>query len=262
MLNEPEVDQKLLAELEQSLSGLAHLKYPLAYNSVGSTNDEALRLEKAQGHGGTVIMAERQENGRGRRNRTWRAGSGDIIMSILLRRSVLPKEFLLLPFIPAVAILRACLSFDINVSLKWPNDIIFMPQLKKLGGILIENVFDGDGLSASIIGIGLNIEERPDLLADVPHAGFLRNYSQVNRKDLLKAILTEFDKLLPLKAESLLKEYEANCATIGRRVWLKIDNKNVQALAKGINKDGALVVNDGIKDHLILAGDINFSLEY
>lgn len=257
-------DKILLAELQNATVGLKHLKQCFAYQSVSSTNDIALELEALGQKSGTIIMAASQFNGRGRLLRSWHSGLGDIIMSIILRAEYLPQSWSLLPFMPAVAILRGLKSLGLKVKLKWPNDIVYLENesIKKLGGILIENVFLKDSLSASIIGIGLNLEKRPELSLEVPHAGFIHSYAPLSREDVLKSILFWFDQIIIGDKVNLLKEYEENCATIGRMVYLKTPNGPIMARAKGIDKTGALVVNDSIKDHLILAGDINFSLDY
>lgn len=263
-------DEELLAELKAATCGLLHIKHSLAYKSLGSTNDEAMELLKAGAKSGTVIMASSQLRGRGRLSRSWHSKSGDIAMSIVLCRPSLPDEEWLLPMIPALAVLRALEFLGLQAMLKWPNDIVLVlaHEIKKFGGILIENAFDERGLKASIIGIGLNIENRPDMLKEVPHAGFLKSYLPlISRKMVISGILHELDAILSAMKEpdfkySLLKEYEDALATIGRRVLISTEKGEIQALAKGIGPQGSLLVNDGKSDRLIFAGDVNFKIGY
>lgn len=271
-------DQRLLAELKEAICGLSHIKHPFAYESLSSTNDFALLFAKSGADSGTIIMTSRQFCGRGRLERSWYAGEGDIIMSIILNQPFLPKEWWLLPMIPAVAIVRALLKLGVNAKLKWPNDIVVeklahegavlgFADMRKLGGILIENIFC-KGLSSSIIGIGINIKRREELQEVVAHAGFLASYlPKIERKSVLRKILCEFDELIshldrPDFSSTLVKAYEENCATIGRKVILCTKEGGITAWAKGLGKEGSLVVNDGIKDHLIFAGDVGFVIDH
>lgn len=264
--------EELKLELKEATAGLSYES--LSYQVLGSTNDEALRLADSV-KSMTIVAAQNQLKGRGRLERSWASGAGDIMMSIILKEPHLPECWWLLSMIPAVAILRGLESLGVLVKLKWPNDIVIIHQpetlapgfadTKKLGGILVENSFSRT-LSASIIGIGLNIEVRKELLKTVPHAGFLKSYSPfISRALVLKCVLFEFEKIIfslkePDFKKNLVSEYEENCTTIGRKVQFGTQDGQKTAIAIGLNCDGALVVNDGIKDYLVVAGDVGFMI--
>lgn len=134
----------------------------IEHNNIDSTNNYAMRLidaDKAQ-HGMT-ITAQTQNGGRGQRGNTWVDTPG---MSLLMSIIVNPKRPISNQFAynaaVAVAIANVLQKMDDNwrVYVKWPNDIIVND--KKAGGVLIENVLRGNQWTYSIIGIGLNVNQR------------------------------------------------------------------------------------------------------
>lgn len=128
-----------------------------------SSNSHLMRLlEKEKLPEGTVVLAERQEQGRGQRGTHWESEPGqNITLSLLLRPVFLKadEQFLLSK---AVAVSVADLISSLLPSLppaqvKWPNDIYLVD--KKVAGILIENSVSGNNLSHSVIGIGINVNQ-------------------------------------------------------------------------------------------------------
>ena len=135
-----------------------------------STNNYAMRVidaDKAQA--GTLIVAGRQEAGKGQRGRSWQdEPGGSLLMSLIIQpqRTVI-QQF---AFSAAVAVAVATVAGEIvgpeKVSIKWPNDLIIKD--KKSGGILIENVLRGSQWSYAVAGIGINVNQSD--FSDLPHA--------------------------------------------------------------------------------------------
>lgn len=267
------IDQDLQRKLNEAILGLTHFTSGLAFISLDSTNDYALKLEKSGAPSGTVVIAAEQTNGRGRLNRSWLMQKGDIALSIILRPPHLPGNLATLPMMPALAAVLGLAELNIDVKLKWPNDIVIQSQEKerllyfsyfrKVGGILVENVFRNDALAASIIGMGLNLQFNESLKLAVPHAGFLAEVNNnVSQGGCLKSFFGAMDKIISSisnhPSEQILAQYQEHCATLGMRVEAMVSGIKVCGYATKVREDGALVLNDGLNEHIVFAGDVTF----
>ena len=127
--------------------------------SVDSTNEEAKR-HISDIDNLSVLSALEQTAGRGQRGNTWTSNAGENLMfSIVLKSPVLMAEdHFALNEIAALSVTEFLSTYGIKAQIKWPNDIYV--DEKKICGILIENSFRGKSISSSIIGIGLNINQR------------------------------------------------------------------------------------------------------
>ena len=119
------------------------------YKSLDSTNDEAKKLITSESE--YIIYTKKQKNGRGQYDRKWLSKNG-LTFSIVLK-----KENSNYSSIVPIAIKNYFKEKGIEVTIKQPNDIYY--NNKKLGGILVENVYCEDKYDKTIIGIGLNINE-------------------------------------------------------------------------------------------------------
>ncbi|MBY0435967.1 MAG: biotin--[acetyl-CoA-carboxylase] ligase [Cyclobacteriaceae bacterium] len=150
---------------------------------------------------GTVIITDHQTAGRGQRGNVWEAEAGkNLMFSFLLRPSFLP---------PAAQFnLNMCISLAVaavmqqevpqSVRLKWPNDIFVND--KKIGGILIENQIQANTITASCVGIGLNVNQER---FSHPRAASLHNFSQLthDRSEVFEQLLKKLeDEYLKLRA--------------------------------------------------------------
>ena len=133
-------------------------------DTIDSTNSEALR-RLPELESGTVLAAREQTAGRGQRGNTWFTEPGkNLTFSIVLKfgEGGLPPlratEAFWLNYVISVAVADFLQSHAIWCKVKWPNDVYVGKN--KICGILIENALTGNGLAASVIGIGLNINQR------------------------------------------------------------------------------------------------------
>jgi BirA family biotin operon repressor/biotin-[acetyl-CoA-carboxylase] ligase len=139
-----------------------------AYDTLGSTNAEALSLARGGEHGPLWVTAQRQTAGRGRRGNAWVSEPGNLYATLLLTESVPPGRAPELCFVAALALHDAVTSLfpplagggmKERVKVKWPNDLLI--DGRKLSGILIEAESTG-GRGAVAIGIGVNCAHHPD----------------------------------------------------------------------------------------------------
>jgi BirA family transcriptional regulator, biotin operon repressor / biotin---[acetyl-CoA-carboxylase] ligase len=267
------IDREFQRQIDEILLGLCHLKTAFVYDSLSSTNDHAHLLEQEQATSGTLVLASRQTQGRGRLNRSWLMAEGDIALSIIMRPPFIPRNWALLSMLPAITMVEALANLSICVRLKWPNDLIipgddpkvplsYLGNYRKVGGILIENVFRNNQMAASIVGVGLNITANPKLYEQVPHASSLQILDPaIDRLAVLRQFLTCFDQKLmclnnPDFEQSILSDYTNNCETLGRFVVVNHADKTISGQAVAIKPDGSLVLQDGTFQHIILAGDV------
>jgi BirA family biotin operon repressor/biotin-[acetyl-CoA-carboxylase] ligase len=171
-----------------------------------------------------VLKTLKQTNGRGRYKRVWESDD-DLIFSILF------KEKKLNHIVAPLAICMALEKYDLNVGIKWPNDIYL--DSKKLCGILIEDIYE-TSLKASIVGIGLNIAKKND------DYQYLAKYITIDKDFLLKSILEKYNELLNMNLIELIQNYKKYSIIIGKA----ISYKNNLYIAKDITTDGHLVISN------------------
>ena len=128
------------------------------FDTIDSTNKEALRLiDTADDF--TVIATEYQTSGRGQKGTNWESAPGkNLTFSIILKPDTVraEKQFVISQIV-ALGVASYLNKLSIKAKIKWPNDIYVGD--KKICGILIENFVEGANLSASIVGVGLNVNQ-------------------------------------------------------------------------------------------------------
>lgn len=162
------------------------------YRSIDSTNLQAHR-ELAHAHEGSVWVADFQTAGRGQRGNTWESGAGqNLLFTVLLKPDFLhvAKQFAISQ-ITALAIVKYLEIKGLSPKIKWPNDIYIGD--KKICGILIEHTVAGANLSASILGIGININQTK-FCSDAPNPislALASNGVEFNRPGELTVVLEQ-----------------------------------------------------------------------
>lgn len=141
---------------------MLHLgEHIIKLSSVDSTNNYLSKLISTTNvPNGTVILAQHQTNGRGQRENKWLSElDKNLMMSLFLQFNQLKiQDNFFISMMAANAIHQTLLSYNISSSIKWPNDILV--KEKKIAGILIENTVSGYYVSQSILGIGININQK------------------------------------------------------------------------------------------------------
>ncbi len=205
---------------------------------------------------GTVIMADHQFAGRGQSNNVWESKPGEnLTFSIYLNPTFLAVNH---QFELNKAICLGIIDYLISLigddcKIKWPNDIYY--QDKKIGGILIENVTKGYQLKDSIVGIGLNINQkefgelnyRASSLSKILHQDY-------DLDKLLAQICQSIEKrYLQLKAkkfEVLNTDYTTKLFRLNELHLFKIDEQDMEGIIIGVDKNGRLQleINNSIRE--------------
>jgi BirA family biotin operon repressor/biotin-[acetyl-CoA-carboxylase] ligase len=219
-------------------------------DSAGSTN--ALLVQAAAGGAasGTVIAAEWQTQGRGRRGRPWHSMPGAALTFSLLWRFQQGAGFLAgLSLAVGVAVARALPRLGVSdAGLKWPNDVLW--RGRKLAGILIEVQGDMLGPTAAVIGIGLNCRLPAALRdrIDQPAADLaIASGHTADRNHALAAVLLELERVLIQFARdgfaALRDEWQERHVYQGRSVRLALpDGSAIEGIAQGVAEDGSLLL--------------------
>lgn len=247
-------------------AALAGLPAPFVvevHEEVASTS-LALAERARQGAGeGLVLAAEHQSQGRGRMGRAWvTAPRSALTFSVLLRPSVAPRRWPMLPLLTGLAVVEGIAATGgPPMALKWPNDVLSGDGLK-VAGLLAERV-DTPAGPAAVIGIGLNVwTTRAEL--PVPTAGSLLTAGMLDpdRSALLRHVLEAFAERYAHWAGQdedapLLEAYAARCDTIGREVEVRLPGeRQLRGRATGLDAEGALLVQDEHGSHAVHAGDV------
>ncbi len=247
-------------------STLADLYLPAIrfYRCIGSTNDEASKWINAGAPDRALIVADEQTAGRGRFNRRWvtTPGAGLAFSLILLSPPIDQKQYSRLSGLGAVSVREALhRKYDLPAQIKWPNDILL--GQKKVGGVLVEVTWSGKTLRAVVIGIGINIAPESVSAVNLQSAGLnfpatcIENELgyQINRLELLHAILQEFISWLPrLSSPDFLLAWESNLAFRGQ--WVELSYGDTTAHTQngtsftppevgkviGLTQDGSIIL--------------------
>jgi BirA family biotin operon repressor/biotin-[acetyl-CoA-carboxylase] ligase len=221
----------------------------------GSTNDDVLALAREGAPDGLVLVADHQTAGRGRLDRTWESpADASLLLSVLLRPDLAPERAHLLTTAMGVAVAEAVgETLRVFPVIKWPNDLVVLrgdrDDGRKVGGILAESIVTGGRLDAVVVGLGLNVNwpSIPPGLEDIATALNLVVERDVDREDLLVAILRVLDRwtdrlMLPGGREELHVRYHELSGTIGREVRVELSDGAVEGRAIEVTEDGHLVV--------------------
>lgn len=233
--------------------------------ATGSTNADLAAAARGGGRDRTVLLAELQTDGQGRRSRRWASPAGGLYLSVLLRPGVPAARFGALTLLAGVALVRTARWAGAQAALKWPNDLLLGPDLAKGAGVLAEA-----DAGAVVLGIGLNVAPLTDEVPSGPgglaatslaDAGATR----LDRTELAVALLTELAALEDAwraaggdpVASGLLAEYRVCCATLGRRVRVELAAGELVGTADRLGADGTLVLRaDDGAEHPVSAGDV------
>ncbi len=236
----------------------------LRFDSIDSTNLEALRQARTGAPEGLCIVAREQTQGRGRLDRSWQSPKdAGLYCSVVLRPTL---ETAVWPLLTLMAALAACDALmktcGLRADIKWPNDVCVNDR--KLCGILAETV-DTETGSAAVIGIGINLQAGSlpatvsDLATSVEAAsGVFPDGTRV-LKELLKAIGERYDLLNSRQgAEHTIREWCANSSyAIGRQVRVALGHDTFEGTTRGLESDGALRVETACGEiRIVRAGDV------
>lgn len=230
-------------------------------DEVESTNTTLLN-SKEFGQHGTVILAEHQIKGRGRKNREWISTAGqNLTFSIMLKKDLKESKINLINLGAAISVAQSIENlYQLNVELKWPNDVLI--GKKKIAGILIESTSKGSKISKLVVGIGINVNQSnfPGKF-DIPPTSVRKEFhSLVSREKLLSEVLNNFENMLKESKEDdnkILNNWRSRCKMIGEKVKVVEEDKSKFGLFEDIDDDGFLILKQGDKREKIHFGDVS-----
>ena len=252
--------EKILAVLPEVVR-----EAPLAINvqlEVDSTNDWL--MQQVDWHG-VACLAECQHAGRGRRGRQWVSPfAANLYLSLGWRFTLDAASLAGLSLAAGVAVMRALDVLGIKTAgLKWPNDIVH--GSRKLGGILIEMRGEAGGPSQVVIGVGLNVH-MPDSAAeelDQPWSDLQQCAGdKVSRNALAAAVLSELVQACQAcdrgGLTAYLEDWQDYDIHAGKQVDLLLpDERRITGLSRGIDSQGALLLERGGKVQRFSCGEVS-----
>ena len=238
------------------------------YREIDSTNNRALELAADGYPEGTVVVAETQTAGRGRRGRTWYSPPRHgIYLSVILRPQLPVREIPRVSLVIGVAVAETLeAAFQLPARIKWPNDILI--NNRKIAGVLSEVVTGSQGIDCIVTGIGLNInnplQDFPGDLRTAPTSVLAEKETPVSRVRVLQELLmhleTRYYQLLEGNFNGILDKGKSLSTIIGKEV--EYDSQNGLAIGQAVDIDdnGFLLVKDKSgKIHTVTSGEVYLS---
>jgi len=214
-----------------------------------STNDElALLIKKDGWTEGMVIYTSHQKKGKGQRGNVWLDEDGkNVLMSVLVKPTyLLVSEQHLLNVVIGLSVIRSVARYldERRLKLKWPNDVLVND--KKICGILIENTVKGNKLENSIVGVGLNLNQKAFGSLNVTSL-ILEIDKVVDREEFIESLLVDIEYfLLKLKngqQSSLLQLYHEKLYLKGETSLYSDEDGEFSGMILGIDNTGKLIVS-------------------
>lgn len=235
------------------------------FAELDSTNTRAREFAEAGAPEGEIIIADAQTHGRGRLGRRWESPARlNLYFSIILRPTLAPVHAAQITLMAAVALAETLDSFITpSAEIKWPNDIVVGGR--KLAGVLTEAACAGDAIEQVILGIGINVNYRRDEMPEEirARATSLADLSGgfVERENVLARLIHALDRCYGVLEQSgfdaLRPRWEARFALRGKLVRVEHLDQLIVGRARGIERDGALVLEDERGAlHSVYAGDV------
>lgn len=231
-----------------------------------STNSVLKKMASEGAPEGTVVLADMQKAGRGRRGNAWMSAPGlGIWMSILLRPNLHPGTLQTLTLAASVAVMRALEPMGIKgLGIKWPNDILI--DRKKVCGILTELLAEAEKVEWVVLGIGLNVNQSetdfPNDIASIATSLRLSMNIGFNRSLIAAKIINEIEEVYQAFLEKgslwVVDEWKKRNITLGETVDIISQTGSFRAKALDITPDGKLIVKDEAdKISELLSGEIS-----
>lgn len=237
------------------------------YSEVDSTNEVAKELAEKGSPEGTIIIAESQRSGKGRRGKKWLSPSGGVWMTIILRPDIPLSQAPLLTLVTGVAVAKTLANdCNLDVGIKWPNDILIGE--KKVCGILTEASASAKGLEYVVVGIGIDlnvdVEAFPPKLREGATSLRRELDKEIQGVELVQDFLVNFENLYNdfTKGQftEILNQWRKLSKTIGSYVEVHQKGRTVRGEAVGISKDGILILemDDGSLQKVISGECIHY----
>ena len=237
------------------------------FDSIGSTQMQALKMANEHENDGSIIIAEKQTDGKGRSGRRWESPKGGIWFSIILQPKFDISITTLFPIASSLALSIAIEKiFKISPKLKWPNDLTIGG--KKLAGMLVDVSLESNKIENLVLGVGINfdvdVKQIEKSLKGTPNfygvASLCEQKNEIKPLQLVQIFLIELEKIYELlnkkQIKKIIMEWTKRSSTIGKNVELNTTYGKIKGKAIKIDEDGALVISSNDKSIRVIAGDI------
>ena len=243
------------------------------FDTIDSTNKKAKELAAKGCANGTLVVADTQKAGIGRRGRNWSSeAKTGIYMSLVLRPQLEVQQAPQLTIITALAVVKAIesllheegkhLETKHNPMIKWPNDIVI--NGRKICGILTEMTLDKEQIDSVVIGVGINVSNQdfPKDICAVASSILLETGINLRKERLIQKVWEYFEEYYEylLKTGDLSRvkdEYQTFLVNKDRKVNVLDPKGAYTGIAKGITKTGELLVDTGDGVEIVSSGEVS-----
>ncbi|MCI0532544.1 MAG: biotin--[acetyl-CoA-carboxylase] ligase, partial [candidate division Zixibacteria bacterium] len=236
-----------------------------SYKTLKSTNDLAFDLAEGDAPEGTLVVAEKQSQGKGRLGRSWFSPPKlGIWMSLILRPPLLPSQAPGLSIAASLAVVLTAKELaGLSAFIKWPNDVIV--NQRKFCGILTELSAELDKINFVILGVGINVNHTPkDFPKDLRNVATslrIEKGEQISRVAFLKRFLEKFETIYLQYKKTGLLTFKDECLRhsylLGKKIKIQLGSEILEGKAENLDDSGALILRtkEGLKT--ITAGDVS-----
>jgi BirA family biotin operon repressor/biotin-[acetyl-CoA-carboxylase] ligase len=239
------------------------------YTETDSTNIKARELALAGAAEGSLVIAETQTAGKGRRGRPWFSPSEHgIYLSIIVRPAIPPSETPRLVLVSSVTVAELLHNrTSLKAHIKWPNDILI--NKKKIAGILLEAGTDMETVDYCIVGLGLNVNNPagsfPDVIRDSATSLSIELGRNISRTDLVREYLVLFEhyyeEFLDGRGDAIVARWKELTGIVGRRVSVDLSGRIYRGTVTDVDENGALMIRDRTGTiHRVFSGDITYRI--
>lgn len=254
---------------EAEIKSLMHTdwvaKEVLYFDTIDSTNIKAQELAEKGYQSGTLVVADKQESGKGRRGRSWVSPSGTgIFMTLMIKPDINPNNASMLTLVAALAVAKAITSVTGEEALiKWPNDIVV--NGKKVCGILTEMNAQFDYINHIVVGIGINVhnESFPEEISQMASSLMIEaGGKRFHRAQIIADTMSYFEQYYDtfLKTQdlsALVREYDELLVNRNKSVRVLDPKEPFDGKAMGITPKGELIVDTWESRKLVSSGEVS-----
>ena len=254
---------------EAEIKSLMHTdwvaKEVLYFDTIDSTNTKAQELAEKGYPSGTLVVADKQESGKGRRGRSWVSPSGTgIFMTLMIKPDINPNNASMLTLVAALAVAKAITSVTgEEAMIKWPNDIVI--NGKKVCGILTEMNAQFDYINHIVVGIGINVhnESFPEEISQMASSLMIEaGGKRFHRAQIIAETMSYFEQYYDtfLKTQdlsALVREYDKLLVNRNKSVRVLDPKEPFDGKAMGITPKGELIVDTWESRKLVSSGEVS-----
>lgn len=254
---------------EAEIKSLMHTdwvaKEVLYFDTIDSTNTKAQELAEKGYPSGTLVVADKQESGKGRRGRSWISPSGTgIFMTLMIKPDINPNNASMLTLVAALAVAKAITSVTgEEAMIKWPNDIVV--NSKKVCGILTEMNAQFDYINHIVVGIGINVhnESFPEEISQMASSLMIEaGGKRFHRAQIIAETMSYFEQYYDtfLKTQdlsALVREYDELLVNRNKSVRVLDPKEPFDGKAMGITPKGELIVETWESRKLVSSGEVS-----